>query len=63
MKDIERIKICPKCSSSYFRPSAISREDNTTRICPKCGTREALKAMKLEDDEIEEIIKIIEKYN
>ena len=35
-------KTCPKCKKEYFAPSALSREDNKTKICPECGVREAL---------------------
>lgn len=35
---------CPKCNMFYNTPSAISREDNKTRICPACGQKEAIEA-------------------
>ena len=38
------MKTCPKCGKNYKVPSAISRVDNKTPICPTCGTREGLKA-------------------
>ena len=34
--------ICPICGEDYSDPPAISRKDNKTKICPKCGTGEAL---------------------
>ena len=36
------LKTCPKCGSHYNTPSAVSRVDNKTKICPACGQREAL---------------------
>ena len=35
-------KECPICGKIYKEPSAISRKDNKTEICPDCGTKEAL---------------------
>ena len=39
---MDQHKICPKCKKKYTHPSAISRIDNKTEICPKCGTGEAI---------------------
>ena len=39
------LKQCPRCGKIYSGPSALSRSDNTTEICPACGMAEALKAM------------------
>lgn len=36
------IRYCPKCGKNYIGAPALSREDNSTLICPKCGTSEAL---------------------
>lgn len=49
-------RVCPKCGKTYNRPPAISRDDNETPICPECGSREALKALGLSDEEIDKII-------
>lgn len=35
-------KKCPRCGKIYFEHPAISRADNKTEICPKCGAEEAL---------------------
>lgn len=35
-------KICGKCGRGYLGAGALSREDNKTEICPRCGTAEAL---------------------
>ena len=50
-------KKCPKCGKLYTEHPAISRKDNKTEICSKCGTKEALeqagfdtKQLKLIDD-------------
>lgn len=36
--------VCPRCNHEYEEPPAISRKDNKTKICSKCGTNEALHA-------------------
>ena len=33
---------CPICGCSYTDYPALSRIDNKTHICPKCGTKEAI---------------------
>ncbi len=35
-------KKCPRCGKKYNTYPAISRKDNETKICPKCGNEEAL---------------------
>ena len=35
-------KVCPRCGRVYVTKPAISRRDNTTEICPQCGTEEGL---------------------
>lgn len=44
---------CPKCGMKYCTPPALSRVDNKTKICPDCGTREALEiiGMKTKDQD------------
>ena len=42
MKNKE-LKVCPKCHKQYLGYPAISRDDNKTEICPKCGQIEAIK--------------------
>lgn len=37
--------VCPKCNSEYYEPPALSREDNSTNICPSCGIREAFQSI------------------
>jgi len=34
--------VCPICNTDYSKHSAISRIDNSTKICPDCGMKEAL---------------------
>lgn len=36
------IKICSICGKEYTDASAISRRDNVTEICPRCGLKEAI---------------------
>lgn len=38
----DKRKICPKCKKIYMGYSALSRIDNKTYICSKCGIRESL---------------------
>ena len=57
--NITQIKICPRCGKAYYEPSAISRTDNQTLICPDCGTREALESIDVDRQEQEEILAII----
>ncbi|MBR3138278.1 hypothetical protein IKG41_02970 [Candidatus Saccharibacteria bacterium] len=33
---------CPKCGEYYVGYPALSRTDNKTRICQKCGINEAI---------------------
>ena len=41
----EQPRICPLCGRAYDEPPALSRADNQTDICPRCGMMEALAAM------------------
>ena len=60
MKEQERHQaVCPKCGTVYRDRPAISREDNTTLICPDCGTREALMTLGIDLEEQEQIIQAI----
>lgn len=45
--DITKLKEkkCPKCKNKYKAYPAISRVDNKTEICPKCGIEEALQGL------------------
>lgn len=38
----EQPHICPLCGRAYDEPPALSRVDNQTDICPRCGMMEAL---------------------
>lgn len=62
IKDTIKPRTCPKCGAVYKAPSAISRTDNSTSICPDCGTREALEALGLSVSEREEIIRIVHEH-
>lgn len=53
------IKICPQCESPYTARSALSRKDNKTYICPKCGMREALEIAHVPKDAIQQMIEKI----
>ena len=38
----KELKYCPKCHKQYTGYPAISRMDNRTQICSKCGQLEAI---------------------
>ena len=57
--EITEIKICPRCGKAYHGSPALSRADNETRICPDCGTREALESIGVKPSEQEEILETI----
>jgi len=48
--------LCPYCNRSYSSPPALSRLDNSTLCCPRCGSREALEAAGINPSKIEEIL-------
>ncbi len=52
-------KVCNKCGCEYKGVSAISRVDNKTLICPRCGTVEALESLGISKEEQLEILKKI----
>ena len=54
--------VCPKCGKSYRAPSALSRADNRTPICPDCGVREALDLFGCSVEEQEHILDLIHEY-
>ena len=33
---------CPKCNRECYEYPALSRKDNETEICPRCGVKEAM---------------------
>ena len=35
-------RVCPKCGHGYNDYPALSRKDNKTEICPRCGVKEAM---------------------
>ena len=39
---VTELRICPICGRPYSGVPALSRIDNKTKICPDCGTRQAL---------------------
>lgn len=60
MKEQQRSEaVCPKCGATYHERPAISRLDNTTAICPDCGTREALMTLGIGVEEQDQIIQAI----
>lgn len=64
MKDFYEIPVttCPKCGRAYRAPSAISRIDNQTPICPDCGIRESLESIGCNPEEQEHILDLIHEY-
>ncbi len=57
-----RAGTCPRCGRIFRGRPALSREDNETPICPDCGTREALASMGVAEEEQEQIVSMIHKY-
>lgn len=55
---IIRIRTCPTCGNSFRGIPAMSRKDGK-RICPDCGTREALESIGVSKDEQDSIIQTI----
>lgn len=53
---------CPRCGKVYRAPSALSRADNLTPICPDCGIRESLDAFGCLPEEQEHILDLIHEY-
>ena len=62
MKEIIKT-ICPKFGKEYTGAPALSRLDNTTLVCPECGTREALESIGMPSDEIESIVAVLHHHN
>ena len=60
--EMKRAAVCPLCGRAYRERPAISREDNETRICPDCGTRQALSALGVGADEQSRILATIHAY-
>ena len=56
---MENMKLCPKCGKEYSEYSALSRDDNKTKICPDCGILEALAAACLPAEKQQEILQQI----
>ncbi|WP_019002544.1 hypothetical protein [Succinimonas amylolytica] len=51
-------KVCPLCGRTYTEVPALSRKDNTTPICPDCGTLEALEAAGIPKEKQEKVLEI-----
>ena len=62
MKEIIKT-FCPKCGKEYTGAPALSRLDNTTLVCPECGTREALESIGMPEQEIEDIVAVLHTVN
>lgn len=59
MKAENNKRICPRCHKEYIGYPALSRKDNSTEICPDCGTIESLEVLGVDETEIEEILNTI----
>lgn len=64
MKDdnVAELRICPICGRPYSGVPALSRTDNKTKICPDCGTRQALESIGVDKEEQEKILSIIHQH-
>lgn len=51
--------VCPKCGKIFTEHPALSRLDNSTLICPDCGTREALDTLGIGAAEQDKILHTI----
>ena len=56
----DRIKTCPRCGQSYTCYPAVSR-NGLGDICPACGQREALEAMGMRAEKVEELVAEIQR--
>ena len=64
MKGNETVRaVCPLCGSFYLGRPSISRDDDTTLICPDCGIKQALESIGIKEIERERILEIVRKYN
>lgn len=50
---------CPICGKEYSESPALSRIDDHTLICPRCGVREALQAAGFSEDTIDVFLAFI----
>ena len=63
MKEIINLyNTCPICGKQYTGHPALSRLDNSTLICPDCGTRQALQSIGVSTEEQEKILSIIHQH-
>ena len=63
MKDnVIRMAVCPLCGKTYHGVPALSRAAKETRICPDCGTRQALQSIGVDAEEQEQIIETIHRH-
>ena len=61
-EELSILRTCPICGKEYTEHPALSRKDNSTLICPDCGTREALESMGVEVEEQEKILDTIHQH-
>ena len=57
--NVIHMAICPLCGKPYGGVPSLSRTDNKTRICPDCGTRQALESIGVAAEEREQILNTI----
>lgn len=51
--------ICVNCGKAYSGRPALSRKDNKSLICPKCGTRKALDSIGITEEQKQETLESI----
>ena len=51
------MRSCPACGRAYQEHPALSRRDNHTEICPKCGMREALEDFGMPAEKADALLK------
>ena len=59
---VTELRICPICGRPYSGVPALSRIDNKTKICPDCGTRQALASIGVDKEEQEKSLSIIHQH-
>ena len=50
-------RVCPVCGSRYKEHPALSRRDNGTEICSRCGMREALTDCGMTEQQMDEVLR------
>ena len=55
-------RICPFCGAEFRDMPALSRVDVESLICPDCGVREALTSIDMDEEEQEQVLNIMHRF-